>query len=152
MADDGYTSSAAWETDSQSAHARAPLRSLDSTGSASPHLKSASSLPRTSTDSAGPSQWRDSPTTALERRDTLASLQGQPDAAPTLVEPSFDESVLRTLCDLDVSFSPRINIRLKINESTFSAVYPYYWIESNRAWCHVERVTRHVSYVFVPDI
>ncbi|KAF8343505.1 Rho GTPase activation protein [Amanita rubescens] len=52
------------------------------------------------TDSAGPSQWRDSPTTALERRDTLASLQGQHEA-PTLVEPSFDESVLRTLCDLD---------------------------------------------------
>ncbi len=103
MADDGYTSSAAWETDSQSAHARATLRSLDSTGSASPHLTSRSSLPRTSTDSAGPSQWRDSPTTALERRDTLASLQGQHEA-PTLVEPSFDESVLRTLCDLDVSF------------------------------------------------
>lgn len=108
MADDGYNSSIAWETDhselhSQSGHTRAPLRSLNSTGSASPHLKSAPSLPRTSTDSAGPSQFRDSPTLALERRDTLASLQGQVEA-PTLIEPNFDESVLRSLCDLDVSF------------------------------------------------
>ncbi|KAK2465708.1 hypothetical protein APHAL10511_002252 [Amanita phalloides] len=37
---------------------------------------------------------------ASEQRDTLASLHGQAEA-PTLVEPNFDESVLRTLCDLD---------------------------------------------------
>ena len=107
MVDDGYTSSAAWETDhselhSLSGHGRQPLRSLDSTGSSSPHLKSFSPLPRSSTESAGPSQWRDNPTVTIERRDTLTSFQTQIEA-PTLVESSFDENVLRTLCDLDVS-------------------------------------------------
>ncbi|KIL65575.1 hypothetical protein M378DRAFT_125410 [Amanita muscaria Koide BX008] len=103
MVDDGYTSSAAWETDhSLSGHGRQPLRSLDSTGSCSPHLKSFSPLPRSSTESAGPSQcqWRDNPTVTIERRDTLTSFQTQIEA-PALVESSFDENVLRTLCDLD---------------------------------------------------
>lgn len=107
MADEGYASSAAWETDhselhSLSSHNRPPLRSLESAGSSSPHLKSLASLPRSSTESAGPPQWRDSPTIAVEQRDTWAGLQSQVEA-PTLVEPSFDESVLRTLCELDVS-------------------------------------------------
>jgi Rho GTPase-activating protein RGD1 len=120
MADEGYTSSAAWETDhselhSVSSHSRPPLRSLDSTGSSSPHLKSFSPLPRSSTDSAGPSQWRDSPTVSVERRDTLASFQTQVEA-PSLVESNFDESVLRTLCDLDVRSFAQSCLALKTNE------------------------------------
>jgi hypothetical protein len=52
--------------------------------------------PRGSVDSGGrasASRYRDSIALAVERA-------GPP--TPTLVEPTFDESVLRALCDLDV--------------------------------------------------
>ncbi|KDQ50698.1 hypothetical protein JAAARDRAFT_199693 [Jaapia argillacea MUCL 33604] len=58
------------------------------------------SPPRSSSESAGrasSSRWRDSLTTTLERRDTYST------AADTnsIVEPNFDENILRALCDLD---------------------------------------------------
>ena len=65
-----------------------------------------SSPPRSSSESAGrtsSSKWRDSLSgTTLERRGTVTTITTNPEA-PSVVEPSFDENVLRTLCDLDVS-------------------------------------------------
>ena len=40
--------------------------------------------------------------TTLERRDTVTTITTNSETANVL-EPSFDESVLRMLCDLDVS-------------------------------------------------
>lgn len=65
-----------------------------------------SSLPRSSSESAGrtsSSKWRESlAQTTLERRDTITTATTNPEP-PSVVEPSFDENVLRMLCDLDVS-------------------------------------------------
>ena len=130
MADEGYAGSA-WDynmnnsPDSPSAanppmspgHTR-PSLSLqsstnssysprDSPNSAMPHLahlplNSAASPPRSSSESAGQpagGKWRDS-LRPLERRDTITSL---PSDAGSIVEPSFDENVLRALCEMDVS-------------------------------------------------
>lgn len=73
--------------------------------------KSSSSPPRSSTDvdfvgkSSPPSataRWRNS-LAATQRTDVASSAQSD---SPTVVEPGFDESVLRALCDLDVSVMP----------------------------------------------
>jgi hypothetical protein len=58
--------------------------------------------PRSSVDSAAQS-WRDSPTAVgSDRRDTFATLQTVHSEQLLLVEPNFDEGVLRALCELDV--------------------------------------------------
>ncbi|TFK39437.1 GTPase activating protein [Crucibulum laeve] len=108
MAEDGYTSSTAWESDqaevqSPSGHGRPSLQSYDSveSSSSSPHMNSASPQPRSSTESTGlspASGLREIPP-GPERRDTLTTIHSE--LAPTLVEPSFDENVLRALCELD---------------------------------------------------
>ena len=47
--------------------------------------------------------WRDNaPALAIERRDTISSKNS---GSPSLVEPTFDENILRALCDLDVRIS-----------------------------------------------
>jgi hypothetical protein len=69
--------------------------------------KSSSSPPRSSTDvdfvgKSSPSataRWRSS-VAATQRTDVASSAQSD---STTVVEPGFDESVLRALCDLDVS-------------------------------------------------
>ena len=65
-----------------------------------------SSPPRSSSESAGrtsSSKWRDSLSqTTLERRDTITTVTTNPETV-NVVEPNFDENVLRMLCDLDVS-------------------------------------------------
>ncbi|PFH51020.1 hypothetical protein AMATHDRAFT_85386 [Amanita thiersii Skay4041] len=101
MPDEGYTSSLPGDTDHSDPHSHhpPPLRSLDSLPSSL--LISTSTQPRSSTDSAAPPQWRDNPALSLERRDTLATIHSEA-PTPILIEPSFDESVLRTLCDLDL--------------------------------------------------
>ncbi len=102
-----------------------------------------SSQPRSSVDSAGPQSslghWRDSPTVYTDRRDTISivpSLQGDP---PVLVEPNFDEGVLRALCELDVCclFLPT-NLKLGYPVThcfiiNGSAEFHFYWIELNKA-------------------
>ncbi|KAG1732356.1 Rho GTPase activation protein [Suillus lakei] len=115
MADEGY-SSTAWEsTDnsdpstSQTPHyglfqpnnpslihesATAPaLSSLPVKPSSPPPRSSSDSLGRSST-----SRWRDSVPVTIERKDTLSMI---PSDAISLVETSFDENVLRVLCELD---------------------------------------------------
>ncbi|KAF9477751.1 GTPase activating protein [Pholiota conissans] len=105
MAEDGYTSSTAWESgDNSDAHAygRPSFQSLDSVdenSSSVAHFSSSSPQPRSSTESHGKSQsWRDSSAAQPDRRDTGSTIHS---AAPTLVEPTFDENVLRALCELD---------------------------------------------------
>jgi Rho GTPase-activating protein RGD1 len=106
MAEEGYLSSA-WESGDQSdlaGHGRPQLRTFDTAEVSSPALQPSSSSPqpRSSIDSVGPStsKWQDSPPGATtERRDTLATIHSD---SASLVESSFDESVLRALCDLDV--------------------------------------------------
>ena len=122
MVEDGYVSSAQLEGGDQPelfqasgsssvGHGRPTHRrgyDLMSSPSSSPRtLASVSPLPRSSVDSAGPSssfKWQESPPSIIgserERRDTGSILQGD---TPGLVETSFDESILRALCDLDVS-------------------------------------------------
>ncbi|KAF9442640.1 RhoGAP-domain-containing protein [Macrolepiota fuliginosa MF-IS2] len=59
--------------------------------------------PRDSIDSGGQhssaGHWRDSSST--DRRDTFSTVHTVPGDPPVLVEPSFDEGVLRALCELD---------------------------------------------------
>ena len=107
MAEDGYTSSPALDSGDQSEghhfgapfHGRPSFQSLDSveeTESANGHITSISSQPRSSSDSRSKSP------TSQPRRDTAQSLSDRRDPLPSLVEPSFDEHVLRALCELDV--------------------------------------------------
>jgi len=105
MADDGYTSSA-WETTDHSTSGYSMYGTVgDSPHDLTPaHLFAKPSSPqaRSSADSAGgtsATKWNDSIPT-LERRDTLSTF---PSDAASLVETTFDENVLRALCDLDVS-------------------------------------------------
>lgn len=111
MAEEGYLSSA-WESGDQSdlaGHGRPQLRTFDSTevSSLGPQQNSSSPQPRSSIESAGrssTSRWQESPTAvSTERRDTLTPIHSD---MASLVEPSFDENVLRALCDLDVCFCP----------------------------------------------
>lgn len=106
MAEEGYLSSA-WESGDQSdlaGHSRPQLRTFDSAevSSPGPQPTSSSPQPRSSIDSAGrssTSKRQESPhAMTTERRDTLATIHGD---STSLVEPSFDENVLRALCDLD---------------------------------------------------
>lgn len=114
MTEDGYTSSTARDSGDQSKsqpvsgqfHGRPSFQSLDSvdeTESANGHLASISSQPRSSSDSRSKSPtsqpWRD--TASSDRRDPLSTTH----RTPSLVEPSFDENVLRSLCELDVKIS-----------------------------------------------
>ncbi|KAJ7180639.1 Rho GTPase activation protein [Mycena filopes] len=67
-----------------------PVRVLED-----PSLSATASQPRSSSDSVGRS-WRDSQTVASDTRDTAA-----PNEPAPLVDASFDENVLRSLCELD---------------------------------------------------
>lgn len=75
----------------------------DSTDDSPPQI---SPLQRSSIDSAAPlsssGHWRDSTTVASDRRDTLNTVHTLHNEPPLLVEPNFDEGVLRALCELDV--------------------------------------------------
>jgi hypothetical protein len=106
-AEDGYTSSTAWESSSQSEVRGHPGYSLDSVESSSLnlHVTSISPSPRSSSDSERKSPnnfWQDAQTSLPERRDTLATIHSV--ETPSLVDPSFDENVLRSLCELDVRY------------------------------------------------
>lgn len=116
MADDGYTSSntTIWEDHSTDLHnsttqGRPSFQSLESVDeNSSVHGLSISPKTRSSSDSAGKSAssqpWRDNNGPAfIDRRDTISTIHT---GTPSLVEPSFDENVLRALCELDVSFIP----------------------------------------------
>ncbi|EAU90225.2 GTPase activating protein [Coprinopsis cinerea okayama7 len=102
--EDSFNASHAWPSDDH-LQIRLPggqAPTIASTSSSSPHLTSTSPLPpRSSTDSEGrppySPPWNDS--VSLERRDTLATIQSVD--PPNLMEPGFDESVLRQLCELD---------------------------------------------------
>lgn len=64
--------------------------------------KPSSPPPRSSSDSLGrssTSRRRDSVPFTVDRKDTLSTI---PSDVASLVEPSFDENVLRALCELDV--------------------------------------------------
>ncbi|KAJ7224270.1 Rho GTPase activation protein [Mycena pura] len=99
MADDTYASSARGSTDnsdfqhgpSSYFHPARRVESLDG----SPPANASTSQPRSSTDSIGRS-WRDSHTVAEDSRDAAG-----PNDTVTLVDASFDENILRSLCDLD---------------------------------------------------
>jgi hypothetical protein len=107
MAEEDYLSSA-WESGDQSdlaGHGRPHLRTFESGEVSSSGLQPipSSPQPRSSMDSAGrssTSRWQESPpAVTTERRDTLTTIHSD---EPNMVEPSFDENVLRALCDLDV--------------------------------------------------
>ncbi|KAG6835147.1 hypothetical protein H0H93_004421 [Arthromyces matolae] len=113
MADDGYLSSA-WESgDSEfqnsAGHGRPQLRTFESAESSSTNTRvdvTSPLPPRTSVDSIGQSstsRWQESPipqVTTPEPRDNASTVNIEPS---NLVETTFDESVLRALCDLDTS-------------------------------------------------
>ncbi|KAJ6581469.1 GTPase activating protein [Mycena capillaripes] len=98
MTDDTYTASAWDSTDNSDFQSgpssyHHPVRLIDS--QESPPANTSPSQPRSSTDSAGRS-WRDSQTVGGDNRETA----GGNDVA-SLVDASFDENVLRSLCELD---------------------------------------------------
>jgi hypothetical protein len=72
----------------------------------------------------------------IERKDTLFVIQSD---AVSLVETSFDENVLRVLCELDVSASNFVISGAFIGMSWHppSAVYLYCWIGLNKVWSRV---------------
>ena len=96
-----------------------------------------SSPPRSSSESVGrtSSKWRESLSQAtLERRDTITTITSNPDT-PSVVEPNFDENVLRMLCGLDVSGSlcGRVGVRISRPPLDHSVPFRCYWTGSNRA-------------------
>lgn len=99
--------------------------------------KSSSSPPRSSTDvdfvgKSSPSataRWRNS-LAATQRTDVTSSAQSD---SATVVEPGFDESVLRALCDLDVSVMPSWLCHTQPATPLSSAGCLYYLTESNKA-------------------
>ena len=137
MADDGYSSSAWDSTDNAGpttanhvhTHSRSQgghITSLQEQSPTSPpdiHMpllppKSSSPPPRSSTDSAGrssTSKWLDSIPVTVEHKDALSTI---PSDAGSLVETSFDENVLRALCDLDVSGHRRQPFSAQLNTPT----------------------------------
>ncbi|KAG2142874.1 Rho GTPase activation protein [Suillus bovinus] len=115
MADEGYSSTALESTDNPDPNAgQTPYYglfqpnnpSLIHESATAPALSSlpvkpSSPPPRSSSDSLGrssSSRWRDSVPVTIERKDTLSMI---PSDAISLVETSFDENVLRVLCELD---------------------------------------------------
>ncbi|KZT25115.1 RhoGAP-domain-containing protein [Neolentinus lepideus HHB14362 ss-1] len=93
---------------SASHHQSLSRDSLNAEGSSSsiplPPTKTTSPVPRSSSESHGrssSSQWRESAQVTLERKETYSTLPTT--EAPSVVEPSFDENILRALCDLDCS-------------------------------------------------
>ena len=114
MTEDGYTASSALDSGDQSEgnlfgvpfNGRPSFQSLDSVDeseSTNGHFASISSQPRSSSDSQSKSPisqpWRDTVPSLSDRREQLSTIQSR---TPSLVEPSFDEHVLRALCELDV--------------------------------------------------
>lgn len=101
MAEEAKPTAHTWNGDEQSLLGIGKTSTSESASSSSPHLAPTSPLPRSSTDSEGrlvfSSVWNDTP--SLDRRDTLATIHSVDQ--PSLVEPGFDESILRALCDLD---------------------------------------------------
>ncbi|KAF8646886.1 hypothetical protein AX16_007064 [Volvariella volvacea WC 439] len=105
MTEDGYNST--WESsdhaESATLFTRPPQRveSLEASTS-NPQIKSTTPQPRTSIDSvarSSTSRWRDNPAAALqEKQETLSTIASDVNG---LLEPGFDESVLRALCELD---------------------------------------------------
>lgn len=131
MAEDGYTSSTAWDSGDQSDvhlgqfHGRPSFQSLDSVDETSSTNGHFSPQPRSSSDSRSKS-----PNSQQIWRDTAAAL-ATIHRTPSLVEPSFDENVLRALCELDVNLC---TFRLDFFLTCFISVgFPYFLIESNRA-------------------
>ncbi|KAF8996072.1 Rho GTPase activation protein [Hymenopellis radicata] len=103
MPDDGYSS--AWDgadhsdfqsTAATSTYTRPPMRSLDlqdaasSSHAHSPPPRSSSDL----NDAPLSSKWRDTSTVISESHDSVSE-------TVNLIEPAFDENVLRILCDMD---------------------------------------------------
>lgn len=135
--DDGYASSTnAWDNDDPARLRVSPNTEL----SVSPHNTSISPLPRSSTDSDNrpvfTAPWN-SDGNSLERRDTLATIHSVDQ--PSLVEPGFDESILRALCDLDVRSSIMHSER-RGSDYMQSAGYLFFWTASNRASFHAGSV------------
>jgi hypothetical protein len=84
------------------------VMSADGHGPPSSYGPGSPALGRSSVDSPGRasvSKYRDSIQLAVERAETASLVHADP---PTLVEPTFDESVLRALCDLDVRVRDRL--------------------------------------------
>ena len=84
------------------------------------------------------SRWQDGvPVTGVtEKRDNISTATS---GAFTVVEPSFDENVLRALCELDVSLKLSRVLRTEMRMLD-SVEFPYCSIESSRVWSHVESV------------
>jgi hypothetical protein len=159
MTEDGYTSSSALDSGDQSEsqlnvpfHGRPSFQSLDSveeTESTNGHITSISPQPRSSSDSRSKSPisqpWRDTAPSLSDRREQL----------PSLVEPSFDEHVLRALCELDVIFFPLFDILHNFSDffNFISAGFLYFLIELNKARYLVEYAPpSNEFFLLFPDI
>lgn len=138
MAEDGYSSSA-WDTTDNSdlnsssyptsAHSQPRLPALEIVEDhpSIPPIpsKSVSPPPRSSSDSA--SRWHDNIPVTVDRRDT--TLSTIPSNTIGLVETTFDENVLRALCELDVSIPNlccSLRSRMLICHICGSAAFRYY--------------------------
>ncbi|TFK52005.1 RhoGAP-domain-containing protein [Heliocybe sulcata] len=106
---------------SASHHHSQSRESLTAEGSSTsiplPPTKPTSPVPRSSSESHGRSSTsrRDSAQVALERKETYSTLPTT--EAPSVVEPNFDENILRALCDLDCSV-PLLLDRIKQSMSS----------------------------------
>jgi hypothetical protein len=156
MADDrdGYPSSpVVWESnvdhpELRSPHDRPSFQSVvESVDEHAHHSVSATSPPHRSNGESSSvighksatvhQPWRDNaPVITIERRDTISTMNS---GSPSLVEPSFDENILRALCDL--------NVRVSVSSTqhptdTFlraiSAVSHFFLTVSSKAWFRVK--------------
>lgn len=107
MADEGYSHN--WDNGNQGIqsagviqYGQRPTQQSESLESSSNNVfKPTSPQSRSSIDSAGQSpssQWRENKVLISDRQE-LSTVESQP---TSLVEPGFDESMLRALCDIDV--------------------------------------------------
>ncbi|KAL4066200.1 Rho GTPase activation protein [Scleroderma yunnanense] len=95
-----------------------PQEGVMSPGHTPMSLNPSSPPPRSSSDSLGLtsiSKRRDSTPVTVERKDTLSTIPS--DVSSNLVEPSFDENVLRGLCELDCGVPLLLD---RIKQSTVS--------------------------------
>ncbi|KAL0569063.1 Rho GTPase-activating protein [Marasmius crinis-equi] len=110
--EDGYSS--AWDGDqsdyhnsSAASYSRPRLNDhAESSSSTNLHLRPASPPQRASSESSrisSPTKWRDTSTVISESHESTNGDTINLDAPPQLVETTFDESILRALCDMDCS-------------------------------------------------
>jgi hypothetical protein len=112
----------------------------------SPQHQASGSPPRSSNDYSGKARRRES----LQEQRTMPTFQNEAGSVvDEVVQPGFDESILRALCDLEVSIrcGPFYNLNSIFSMRQLSVEFRCYWIGLSKAWFHVECVSLAMSFL-----